>query len=58
MKKEKVCDKELLKKNLLGLDIYGTEVKLNINGESTVNTYFGSILTFFSYLIIAAYGIN
>ena len=58
MKKENVCDKGLLEKYVLGLDIYGTEVKLNINGESTVNTYFGSILTIFSYLIIAAYGIN
>ena len=58
MKKEKVCDIEHLKKYVLGLDIYGTEVKLNINGESRVNTFYGSILTMFTYLVIGAYGLN
>ena len=38
------------------LDNYGTGIKFNVHGDPTHNTIFGTILTFFTYLVVGGYG--
>ena len=39
----------------LSWDMYGQYVNFNINGESTINSYFGVVMTLLTYLTTLVY---
>jgi hypothetical protein len=45
-------------KRLKTLDKFGQKVELNFNGESSINSSFGAILSLFIYSTISAYALN
>ena len=44
--------------NLKSLDRYGTPIQLNINGETEIKSFPGSILTLLLYVVLAAYSVQ
>lgn len=38
------------------LDTYGVGVRFNINGDSSLNTVVGAIMTFITFLVVFSYG--
>jgi hypothetical protein len=46
-----------LKQRILSADQFGQKVELNLNGDSTINSIFGSIVSLIIYLTIVGYGL-
>lgn len=57
MGKERVCSLEKLKHAIKSVDMYGTPITLNVDGEEAVKTYVGTLFTLITYLVIGAYSI-
>ena len=55
--KKRIGSLNRLKKILLGTDIFGHRVELNFNGESSINSIFGAILSLIIYITVSAFAI-
>ena len=55
--KQRIGSLNRLKKILLGTDIFGHRVELNFNGESSINSVFGAILSLIIYITVSAFAI-
>jgi hypothetical protein len=44
-----------LKRQILRIDQFGQKVELNVNGETSINSIFGTIVTLFIYITVSAF---